>query len=374
MPDLDEPSSRRPKRVAVIHNIDFEGQGTPTSGPGLFSLAADAEVARTARHIADMLEDAGLETVLLQVNDSLAGLLPRLREERIDVVFNLVETLGGEAAREAELPMMLEAAGIPFTGNGAAALQLAHAKDRSKQLLAAHRLPTPRGICVRSPRDLPRDAAGLPPFPLFIKPARVDASIGIGQQSLVRDRDELKRQATWLHRHVPGPMLIEEYLPGPEINVAIFPNPFTGRAVPTIIDFSACPPELVPIVTYDCKWLPESPEYAARSTPCVDQLAPELRRDVLRIARAAFLVVGGASYGRVDLRLDRDGRPKIMDINPNPDLDHEAGLSVAANSVGLDYQTLLLQITDDALRKQADVSASYLAKRSRAFGRFAAAY
>lgn len=371
MEDLD--SSFRPRRIVVAYNVDFQDRDRLPEGDGFFSLAADAEVAQTAHDIASVLADHGHEIHFLQINDGLDHVLPQLLDFRADLVFNLVESIGNDPAREHELPAMLQKAGIPYTGNSASALRLAHTKDLTRHLLEAHRIPTPAGIVVRHVHDIPDDIQQRLRFPLFVKPARADASIGIDQGSLVHDPWGLAKRVAWLTRHVPGPALIEQYLPGPEVNVALFPNPFDGQAVATEIDFSGCPADLAPIVTYDCKWSPDSPEYVAASRACIDRFPPALYREIQRVARAAFLVVGGSSYGRVDLRLDADGRPAVIDINPNPDLDREAGMAIAAASAHLDYSSLLREITHDGLRNHTHVAAPNFAARPRALGRPASA-
>jgi len=352
------------RRIAVIHNVDFKARSAQTETDGLLSFEADAEVAQTARIISSILKGKGSETVILEVDDSVEQVVPQLRDLRIDAVFNLVETLGGDPSREAELPMRLEAAGIPYTGNSSAALALAHAKDRARKLLLAYGLPTPAGLAVNDARELPADLAARVAFPLFVKPARTDASIGIDQGSIVADRDALARRVAWLTQRVSGPALVEEYLPGPEVNVAIFPNPFDGQTAVTQMDFSGFPADLHPIVSYNCKWFPDSPEYVAVSKPCADRYPPAMMRKIVRLARAAFLVIGGTGYGRVDMRFNTAGQPMIIDINPNNDLDPTAGLAIAARSVGLEYDVLLLKIVRDALRKARHVSAPHSSGRS----------
>jgi D-alanine-D-alanine ligase len=144
--------------------------------------------------------------------------------------------------------------------------------------------------------------------------------------------------------------LVEEFLPGKEINVAIFPDPERGFVVPTEIDFSAVPAHLPRFVTYDSKWNPESPEYACKSVPA--QLSSALRAEVEALARRAFAALGGSGYGRVDMRLDREGRPCVIDVNPNNDIHPEAGLALAAYSVGLTYPELIARILARAVEVQ----------------------
>lgn len=364
----------RPRRVAVVHNDDFACQETAENTDEPPSLEANAEVALTARKIADVLDGGGTETLVLGVSDSLEELEETLREQRVDAVFNLVESLGNDPGREPEVPALLERLGIPYTGNSPTPLYLSHAKDLVKRVLAAHQIPAAAGVVIRDMQELPRLADQNVHYPLFIKPARTDASIGIDQGSIVRDRKNLRQRVAWLLEHGLAPVLVEEYLPGREINVAIFPNPSTGSAALTEVDFSAYPEGLAPIVTYDCKWREDSPEYLAFSRPCADRLDPGLQTQIIRVARAAFLALGGNSYGRVDIRLNGKGLPVVIDVNPNPDLDPGAGFSIAAASLGMDFATLIHLLADEAAVKETHVSSPYDTARPRGLGCFTAAY
>lgn len=339
------------ERVAVLYNIDYlaKGQGAP-------SYEADAEIREIAEIVASILDRAGHRVHLCTVDDHTGELIAELERLEAEAVFNLVESLGGEVAREAEIPRLLAAAGLRFTGNREATLRLSHAKDEARRVLAARGVPVPRGAVVWPGRGEDLNAVlaveGLT-YPVFVKPARTDASVGIDQASLARSEPALRAKLADLEALVPGPYLVEEYLPGREINVAIFPEPTSGRLVPTEIDFSGCAPDLAPIVTYDCKWRPGTPDYAARSVPARGRLSDAELADAQAIARAAFLALGGTSYGRVDLRQGADHRFRVIDVNPNPDLHPEAGLAIAAASVGVGHEAVILEIMDEARRSSS---------------------
>ena len=380
MNDSDRPPAARFERVAVVYNSDYdtvelgEDDAEPPSPP---SQEADAAVADTAHAVHAHLSRAGFDPILITLDTSLSDLLPMLREARVEAVFNLVESLGSDPAREPEVPAMLESGGIPYTGNSPDTLYVSHAKDLVRRLLSAHHIPIPRGAAIRWGRHstdvelLDLDDLA---FPMFVKPARTDASIGIDQGSIVHTRQELIRRLDWLAATLPGPYLVEEYLPGRELNVAIFPNPFNGFIAVTEIDFSPFPDGHAPIVTYDCKWRPATPEFAAFSAPARGRLPDSLLREATRVARAAFLAVGGTSYGRVDVRLDAEGRPRVIDVNPNPDIHPDAGLAIAAGSVDLTYQSLVTQVMTGASSKARDVPAPHTSRRPRAVSFAAAPY
>ncbi|HEX5660729.1 MAG TPA: D-alanine--D-alanine ligase [Polyangiales bacterium] len=313
-----------PARTAVLVNTDFLAR---PDAPG---YACDAAVLDTARAIAEVLRSLHVDVAQIEVAESLDGLPAQLRG--YETVFNLVESIDGDYGREWEVPELLDRIGVRYTGNGLRTLQLCQEKDRARTLLIEAGVRVAPGVVVQD--ELPEVG-----YPCFVKPARVDGSIGIDAGSRCVDRAALAARLAKLRAELPGPYLVEAYLPGKEINVALFPEPARGHVVPTEIDFSPLPPELPRFVTYDSKWNPESPEYVTKSVPAV--LDAALRREVEQLAREAFLALAGSSYGRVDMRLDAEGRPCVIDVNPNNDLHPEAGLAVAARSVGVDYAALI---------------------------------
>jgi D-alanine-D-alanine ligase len=342
-----------PAHVAILVNTDFEARKEELSTDGPRGYEADAAVLETARHVRTALRSLGVEVSELRVNDSLTGVRRELARCGADVVFNLVESLGNDYGREWQVPALLDKHGIAYTGNASEPLRLCRTKDRARRVLSKAGVRVARGCVVSSPAELERRALRSVPFPVFVKPARVDGSIGIDQESICDDQAALQRRVAKLHERLPGPYLVEEYLPGKELNVSIFPSPYDGWVVATEIDFSPVPAEYARIVTYDSKWNESSPEFASKSVPA--QLDSAQQAEVTALARQAFMALGGSSYGRVDMRLDAQGRACVIDVNPNNDIHPEAGLAGAARSVGVDYPELIAGVLAGALERRGHV-------------------
>ncbi|MBI2375407.1 MAG: hypothetical protein HYV07_15535 [Deltaproteobacteria bacterium] len=330
--------------MAVVHNADF----LLASALQTLAQAANSEVVEVARHVAEALRSKGFEALVVSVVDDLEDLGARLKQTGAELVFNLVESLGGSTAREPEVPEFLAAHGWAFTGCGARGLELAHDKPEAKRVLASAGILVPRGFVVR-----PGEGFVVPDlrYPLFVKPAEEDGSIGVDQASVVRAPNELAPRVQRLTDAIQGPALIEEYLPGAEINVAIVDTVEGQRSFPTTIDFSSLPKGLAPIVTYAGKWEAASPEYTIRSVAAESLLPAEVVARAEATARAAYRALEGRGVGRVDLRLDAEGRPNVIDVNPNPDLHPEAGLTVAAGYRGVAYADLIESIVRFARRE-----------------------
>jgi D-alanine-D-alanine ligase len=339
-----------PMHTVVLVNADFESRKHELSSDGPRGYEADAAVLDTASKVAEALRELGGEVSELRVTSSLSGVHKELRRRGADVVFNLVESIDNDYGREWQVPTFLERHGLAYTGNSARPLLLCRTKDRARRVLHRAGVRVAPGFVVTDSLELTRRKTPAR-FPLFVKPARVDGSIGIDRESICHSAESLLERVKKLEAHLPGPYLVEEFLPGKEINVAIFPSPEQGFVVPTEIDFSPVPAEYPRIITYDSKWNEESPEFASKSVPA--QLTAELANEVGDVARRAFIALGGSGYGRVDMRLDGEGRPCVIDVNPNNDIHPDAGLAAAARSVGLAYPQLIARVLACAVEQAA---------------------
>jgi D-alanine-D-alanine ligase len=268
-----------------------------------------------------------------------------IRRARPGAVFNLCESLAGDARGEAVVAAVLEQLELPFTGSPALALGLALHKDQAKALLRGSGIPTPEWCIL--PQGAP--VAGCPAYPVIVKPAREDGSVGITFGSVAKDPEGL-RQAVHRVWRMHQPALVERFVDGRELCVS-----FLGNAPRTVLpvreirfgpSFAGRPR----VVSYLAKWDPSTPEFQD-TTSGACELPPPVRERVVETARRAFEVLGCRDYGRVDLRLDWDGTPHVIDINPNCDLHPEAGYARAAQAAGVDYGALVATLLENALER-----------------------
>lgn len=288
-----------------------------------------------------VLSGAGHKVARVPVDDGLAW-FDAVR--RADLVFNLCEGVGGVSRLEYPVASAIELTGIPCTGTSAWTMTVCHRKPVLNAVLQSHGLPVPRWTV-----PVGDDDAGDFLLPAIVKPAAEDASIGIEQSSVVATPAMLVERVRKLRkRH--GQVMVQEYVPGREFNVG-----FVGqRALPVSeIDFSAMPNGAWPIVSFAAKWHDHSPEYAGTKPVCPADIDEHLGARLVGTAREAWLAVEGKGYGRVDLRLDADGQPWVLEVNPNPDLSEDAGLANMARALGWSYADLVQAIVDAALERPA---------------------
>ncbi len=334
-------------RIAILHNNDFAHL------PAGVERNSQDEVLQVAAAVEEVLRKRGATVQLLPVGLDPGSFASDFLKNRPDVVFNLCESLGGDSRGEIIVPALLDLLGLPYTGSAPLALGLALHKVKAKQLLRSVGVSTPAFDIVRSRAE----AMALElPFPLMVKPAHEDASIGIDRNSVVHDRHALVAACVRILEGLHQPALVEQYVEGREIYCSFLghePLPLTE------IDFSRLDASHPRILTYNAKWDESSPEY--QSTPSVAcKLEPAIYERVVETARRAFEALELRDYGRVDMRLSTDGVPYVIEVNPNCDLSPHAGFARAASNAGIDYETLVWRLVDAARGRHANSSAHAL--------------
>ncbi len=316
---------------------------------GLIDLS-EVGVIEAREHVEQALREEGYRTTLCNINGDLKRLIDFLQDTKPDLVFNLCEGVRNQAIHEMHVAGIFELLGVPFTGAGAFALGSCLNKVRTKEILSYHGIPTARFMMVRSLADLESNHLDLR-FPLIVKPSREDASIGIENASVVQDRATLRERVRFVLETHQQPALVEEFIEGRELNVAI-----VGTTDPLVlpiseIDFSGLPSGFPKIVTYNAKWVEGTPEYVGTVGTCPAKLDPEVERSVRRIALRAYQVMEVRDYGRVDLRLTADGTPYALEVNPNPDISEDAGFARSGRTHGWTYSQMIAAIVDSALER-----------------------
>ncbi len=305
-------------------------------GASASARSADEAILDTVKAVEAALHAAGDATVRIAIAPD-ARWIGELCEAAPDMAFNLCEAVDGVASLEPPVIAVLELLGIRHTGSSSWTTALCLRKPVVNAALERSGVPVPGFAVVR--RGEPPRSAG---FPAICKPAAEDASIGIEQRSVVRTEEQLAaRSADMLERW--DEIVVQRYIDGREVNVAVLGNEVLPIAE---IDFRAMPEGLWRIVSYRSKWDDGCDEDLGASPRCPADLSETLVAELRRVALAAWKVVGGCGYGRVDLRIDRDGLPWVLEVNANPDIAPDAGFARMAKVAGLDYCSLVIRIRD----------------------------
>ncbi|OGL63349.1 MAG: D-alanine--D-alanine ligase [Candidatus Tectomicrobia bacterium RIFCSPLOWO2_02_FULL_70_19] len=276
----------------------------------------------------------------LSNHDSLIGELGKLKG-KADFVLNLCdEGLGNDPLKELHVPALLEALGIPFTGAGPQCLAYCYDKSLVRGIAQEMGIPVPEAFFIR-----PGESTYEMPFafPAIVKPNFGDSSFGITQRSVVHDHEELLNVVTELHRKYgyEKPILAEEFLAGSDLTVGVIGNPGVSYTVFPVSeeDYSELPEDLPRICGYEAKWDPDSPYARLRSIPA--SLPDVTEKRMVDACLKLFERLGCRDYARFDWRLDGEGNPKLLEVNPNPGWCWDGHLAKMAKFAGVPYAGML---------------------------------
>jgi len=317
--------------------------------------------------IVNALHKEGFQARGINLKNDLLKLQELVTQNPPDVVFNLVESFHNDMNLEGPIAGFFDMFGIPYTGCTPYCLELCRRKGLTKRILAQSGVATPRFRNLRIPNIEPDH--GLQ-YPLIVKPARQDGSTGVEARSVVRDYSQLLRRLDHVFSEFKPPILVEEFIEGKELHVAVLGN--NPPVVLPIIEFNfqELADDHPPLITYDIKWNPLSPAYHKVHSLCPASIDQKTEKRVKEQTLRAFIATCCRDYARIDLRLGSDGIPYILEVNPNPDLSEDAGLARMARAFGWTYEDLVIRIVElaraDAERTQSVSVALQTGARSRA--------
>jgi len=293
-------------------------------------LTAEFAAADEVEHLAATL--AGLGHDVTVIGDMAALVRVLGCGGAVDLVFNYAAGIRGRA-REAQVPALLEALRVPYTGADAFTLTICIDKAIVKGLWRNAGLPTPPFRVIDDVAGLVGVAGELGGFPLFVKPAREGSSKGVSVRSLVHDEAALADQAALLLASY-RPLLVETYLPGREFSVGVLGSGRTAEALGVVeIRHGATP--LVDVLGKKA-WAPQTFQPVADSA---------LRRELCELGLRAYQAVDCQAIGRVDMRMDQAGNPHLLEINPNPGLHPtRSAMPALARLAGLSYADLIARV------------------------------
>jgi D-alanine-D-alanine ligase len=309
--------------------------------------------------VEESLRDGGFHPYVFSVEFFSRDLVRTLSDISPKFVFNLCEELNRKCELEMCVAGLLELMDIPYTGSDPFALGLALNKFRVKQVLRSAGIPTARGFVLYPGQKhaIPRGMR----FPMMVKPARQDASLGINSQSVCHTVEQLRKQLRYIHEIYEQEALVEEYLDGREFNVSVVGEKNPEVLAVSEIDFSGLPDSEPRIVSYRAKWDEESPLYRCTVPICPANITKRLENRIRDIAIRSYQCIGCRDYARIDMRTDSRGSIHVLEVNPNPDISPMAGFARAARAAGYSYSDMILQISEAAMERGAKTPATVYA-------------
>lgn len=304
---------------------------------------AEFDCVETVAAIDGVLKGLGCNTCRI---GNVRELMRRLVDgERFDLVFNIAEGLTG-FGREAQVPAILEAYGIPYTFSDPMVLSLTLHKGMTKHVVKSMGFPTPDFAVINQPSDI--DTVQIP-FPLFVKPVAEGTSRGISDESRVVDTAGLQRVCTKLLETYHQPVLVESFLPGREFTVGVLGTGESARAIGVMEMHFTSEAEATGYSYLNKAEWETRVTYRTIDGPA----ASDMERLAVGIWRGLLCRDGG----RVDFRMDAAGQPSFLEINPLAGLNPSySDLCILARLKGMDYATLIGSIVRSAMTRRLSVS------------------
>ncbi|TFG92579.1 MAG: D-alanine--D-alanine ligase, partial [Candidatus Atribacteria bacterium] len=280
-------------------------------------------------------------------HDTLMQDLVKLKE-KTNFVFNLCdEGYNNEALKELHIPSLLETLGILYSGSGPQCLAYCYDKSLVRGIAREMQISVPEAFFIK-----PEDTTFELPFsfPVIVKPNFGDSSFGITQKSVANNFEELVNAISEIREKFgyDKPILVEELLIGKDLSVGIIGNPPESYTVLPVImaDYSLLPEDLPRICGYESKWIPESPYWNIKSVAA--GLPEDIEKFIIECCLKLSERLECKDYCRFDWRLDANGTPKLLEVNPNPGWCWDGHLAKMAELAGASYSEMLKMILQAA--------------------------
>lgn len=296
--------------------------------------------------IEEVLRAAGWEPLAIPVDADILGALGTFAARRPRAIINLCDDLLGRSDHEMHFAAALELLAIPYTGAPPLALGLCRDKVMTKLILRGHGIPTAPFVLVEAP-DTPLEGLN---FPVIAKPATEDGSLGITDASVAGD-EGAARSAIKAVLDVYGPVLVEEFIEGRELNVPLLGNA-PARVLPVSeIDFAGLAPGMPHICGYEAKWEQADERFAGTAGVCPAELGEQIQDRIERWSALAFRSLGLRDYARIDWRLSPTRGLMVLEANPNPDISPGSGLLRSVRAAGMDYFEFIGRLIEETLAR-----------------------
>jgi D-alanine-D-alanine ligase len=298
---------------------------------------------KTEFDVISTLRENGHEVKPLGIQDELNPIRLAIDEWKPTIVFNLLEAFDNVNLFDQNVVSYLELLRVPYTGCNPRGLLLSRDKSLSKKLMAYHRIPVPDFSVFRRGRKVL-----VPPrlkFPLIVKSLTQESSIGISQASVVGDEEKLRKRVEFIHESVGTHAIAERYIDGRELYVGVLGNerlqvfPVWEMHFKKMVEGDNWP-----IATERVKWSTKYQEKHGIATDKAQALPEGFEQAVGKMAKRVYRALELTGYARIDLRMDGDGKPYVLEANPNPQIAYGEDFAESAEHSGMKYEDLLDRI------------------------------
>ncbi|MBU2101545.1 ATP-grasp domain-containing protein [Patescibacteria group bacterium] len=335
--------NQRNLHIGIALNIYDDAEGSDV----------EKELMSVGKNIAEALESRGYKVSFFDFNN-VEKVFNELKTGDVDLVFNVCERINNSSLLEPHAASLLDILQIPYTGSNPSTLSLCIDKIRVKKMLSYHNIPTPKWDYVYTLDD---EIDASLKYPLIIKPANTDNSIGITNESVVTNREGLQNQLRKVIVDIGSPALIEEYIEGDEYDISILGNEDSDlRVLPLSRSiFKDMPKDQWHIYTHEMKFgEATSDKYGITVQKPAKNISKKLEALITEISLDTYNILDCHDYGRVEVRVDQYDNPYVLELNPNPSINTDDCVPEVAELTGLDYGDFLEDIIGMAIKRYQD--------------------
>ena len=302
------------------------------------------------RYARNALKELGHEVTMLGIHDDINILLEEIKENRPDLIFNLMEVFNNQSRLEKNMAALIEMLGIPYTGSSAGTLFICNNKAICKERLTYHKIKVPhfytyyRGHKVWLPKKLR--------LPLIVKPLTEEASRGISQASIVDSEDALIERVRFIHENMNKDAIAEEYIDGREFYVSVIGNKRIKVLPIREVKFGQLPEDEPRIATYKAKWDYDYRDRWGIKYVFAGRLPEGWEKKIADTCKRAYRALNMCSYARFDVRVTSAAQVYIIEANANPNLDKDDEVGQSAEKGGIPYPALIQKIVSLAFQRR----------------------
>lgn len=304
---------------------------------------------RTEFDVREALINLGHEATIVGLNDDITPVRKSIEEWKPDIVFNLMEAFAENGALAYYIVSYLDMMGVPYTGCNPRGLLLASDKSISKQLLTYHRIRVPKFYTLPHNKKINLTQIAKYPYPMIVKSAIEQGSIGISQASLVTTPEELQQRAEQLFSMLDGDAIVEQFIEGRELYVTVMGNKRLQVLPTRELVFNNVDDNIHRIATYNVKWNKKYRDRWGIGYQFARNLPTKVADTIPKLAKRIYRVLDITSYARLDLRLTEDGRIYVLEANPNAAIAKDDDVACSAEKAGLNYEKLIQKILNMGL-------------------------
>ncbi|MEO6694911.1 MAG: ATP-grasp domain-containing protein [Ignavibacteria bacterium] len=311
---------------------------------------AEWDSEETIEAVKNALELGGHEVALIEADNEAYD---KFKIINPDFVFNVAEGIGG-SSRESQIPSMLEMLNINYTGSDSVTIGICHDKSRCKEILSHYKIPNSKFFITDAIHNIKKDLV----YPKFVKPLHEGSSKGIYNSSVVNNCAELRNEIIRIKECYNQPCIVEDYLQGKEFTVAMLGNGEDVKVLPIVeINLDSVPEGFNKIYSYEVKWFFDTRENKLDIFKCPAEIDEKLYQQIEKISKEAYKTLRIRDWARIDIRLDKNGIPNIVEVNPLPgilpDPADNSCYPKAAREIGLDYNAMINAVLNSAIERSS---------------------